>query len=187
MDRNWQRAVAMQALAWLIFLLSAWAGVAQAQVYRCGNTYSNAACANGRSVDVTPPVSDPAGPRTVLIYLCQHPADRLAWHASPCSHAGLALERTERVPSDLDWPQQVAFANRLRAQAQAQAQATANAAPTHSGSSEAPSRQRQCQALEERVRELDRMGRAGSQHYDLDRVRSERKKARDAQFRLKCR
>lgn len=91
------------------------------------------------------------------------------------------------MPSDLDWPQQVAFANRLRAQAQAQAQATANAAPARSGSSEAPSRQRQCQALEERVRELDRMGRAGSQHYDLDWVRSERKKARDAQFRLKCR
>ncbi len=172
-------------LAWLIFLLSALPGVAQAQVYRCGNTYSNAACANGRSVDVTPPVSDPAGPRTVLIYLCQHPADRLAWHASPCSHAGLALERTERVPFDLDWPQQVAFANRLRAQAQAQT--TANAAPARSGSSKAPSRQGQCQALEERVRELDHMGRAGSQHYNLDRVRSERKRARDTQFRLKCR
>ena len=180
---------AMQALVLLIFLLSTWAGVAQAQVYRCGNTYSNAACANGCSVDVTPPVSDPAGPRTVLIYLCQYPSHRRAWHAEPCSHAGLVLERTERVPSDLDWPQQVAFANALRAQAQtqAQSQAAANAAPARSGPFDGPSRQQQCKALEERVRELDSMGRAGSRYYDLDWVRSERKKARDAQFRLQCR
>jgi hypothetical protein len=30
------------------------------------------------------------------------------------------------------------------------------------------------------------MGRAGSQYYDLDWVRRERKVARDEQYRLKC-
>lgn len=44
-----------------------------------------------------------------------------------------------------------------------------------------------CDALDERVKELDRMGRAGSLYYDLDWVRSERKKARDEQYRLRCR
>lgn len=186
-----QHAAPLRAVAWLIFLLSASHGVAQAQVCRCGNTYSSAACAHGRAVDVTPPVSDPAGPRTVLIHLCQHPSGRRAWHAEACSHAGLALERTERVPADLDWPQQVAFANQLRAQAQAQerdrSQAGAHAAPARSGPSGAPGRQQRCQALEERVRELDSMGRAGSRYYNLDWVRGERKTARDAQFRLQCR
>lgn len=42
-------------------------------------------------------------------------------------------------------------------------------------------------ALDERVKDLDRMGRAGSLYYDLDWVRSERKKARDEQYRLRCR
>ena len=180
-----QRA-AMLALPLLIFLLCAGSHSAQAQVYRCGNSYSNAACANGRAVDATPPVSDPAGPRTVLVYLCQHPSHRRSWHAEPCHHAGLSLERTERVPSDLDWPGQVALANRFLAQAQA-SRAMAAAPPARPALPEASTRQRQCQTLEERVRALDSMGRAGSQHYDLDWVRSERKKARDAQFRLQCR
>ena len=44
----------------------------------------------------------------------------------------------------------------------------------------------QCVLLNERVAMLDSMGRAGSRYYDLDWVRSERKKVRDEQFRLRC-
>ena len=33
---------------------------------------------------------------------------------------------------------------------------------------------------------LDSMGRAGSRYYDLDWVRSERKKARDEPLKLQC-
>ena len=43
----------------------------QAQVYRCGNTYSQEPCKGGREVDVTPPVSDLSGPKTTVIYLCR--------------------------------------------------------------------------------------------------------------------
>lgn len=43
-----------------------------------------------------------------------------------------------------------------------------------------------CAALDERIKELDRMGRAGSLYYDLDSVRRERKSARDEQYRLRC-
>ena len=43
----------------------------QAQVYRCGNTYTQEPCKGGREVDVTPPVSDLSGPKTTVIYLCR--------------------------------------------------------------------------------------------------------------------
>ena len=178
-----------QALLLLIFLLSVWwtssaQAQVQAQVYRCGNAYSEAPCANARSVDVSPQVSYPGGPRTTLIHLCKQPDNRLAWHVAPCSASGMALERSERVPVQLDWAQQVAFANRRYAQALA---TMAAPAPVRQSTPRGPNRQTQCRALEERVRQLDSMGRAGSQYYDLEWVRSERKKTRDAQFRLQCR
>ena len=110
----------MHALLFLIFLLPLWGAPAQAQVYRCGNAYSDAPCPNGRAVDVSPQVSDPGGPRTTLIYLCRQPGNkRLHWNAAPCHASAMALERSERVPAHLDWAEQVAFANRLYAQAQA--------------------------------------------------------------------
>lgn len=43
-----------------------------------------------------------------------------------------------------------------------------------------------CSGLYDRVNMLDSMGRAGSQYYDLDWVRRERKEARDQQHRLRC-
>ena len=49
-----------------------------------------------------------------------------------------------------------------------------------------PAVKEQCVLLNERVAMLDSMGRAGSRYYDLDWVRSERKKVRDEQFRLRC-
>ena len=181
----------MHALLFLIFLLPLWGTHAQAQVYRCGNAYSDAPCPNGRAVDVSPQVSDPGGPRTTLIYLCRQPGNkRLLWNAAPCHASAMALERSERVPAHLDWAEQVAFANRLYAQAQATT-AAAETGQVHAGRQSDPprnsGRQAQCQALEARVRQLDSMGRAGSQHYDLDWIRSERKKTRDGQFRLQCR
>lgn len=57
---------------WAIFaaLCIASMGV-HAQVYRCGNTYTQEPCKGGREVDVTPPVSDLSGPKTTVIYLCR--------------------------------------------------------------------------------------------------------------------
>ncbi len=173
----------MRSLLFFALLLFGWGNTAQAQAYRCGNSYSDAPCPNGRSIDLSPQVSDPDGARTSLIYLCRQTGNRLVWSAETCSTSGMALERTERVPAHLDWDQQVTVANRLYAQARA---ITAPRPAVRHSAPRGPSRQAQCQALEERIRHLDSMGRAGSQHHDLEWVRSERKKARDGQFRLQC-
>ncbi len=85
----------------------------------------------------------------------------------------------------MPWDEQVAAASQAHRSAlqaaavpvQRQSQAPQPAAPPADG---------QCLALEERVKALDSMGRAGSQYYDLDWVRRERKIARDRQYRLRC-
>ena len=178
------RTARIHLFLWVVLTLLGWGDTAQAQVYRCGNAYSDAPCKDGRAIDVSPPMSDPGGPRTAVIYLCKPSDGRLLWSAAPCGASGMALERTERVPIHLDWEQQVAVAHRLYAQAQS---LVAPPPVVHRSAPPQPSRQAVCQALEERIRQLDSMGRAGSLHYDLDWVRRERKKARDEQFRLPCR
>lgn len=86
----------------------------------------------------------------------------------------------------MTWDNQVIVANRQMRQAQHAA--TLPAAPTQylQQHPEQPGRKSQCEALDERVRHLDSMGRAGSLYYDLDWIRSQRKDARDRQFRLRC-
>lgn len=166
----------------LIFLASnAWA-----QVYRCGNTYSEESCKGGRTVDTSPPVTDPRGPSTTVIYLCRAPQGGQYWTAESCHTRGWTMERSERVPINVPWADQVAAARRQKQAAQA-----LNAAPAVQYTQQAPQQHKrtprqECSLLDERVKMLDSMGRAGSRYYDLDWIRRERKEARDQQFRLRC-
>lgn len=169
----------------LCTLLLLQAAPVQAQVYRCGSTYSNTPCKNARPVDISEPLSDPAGPRTIEIYLCRAPNAGLYWANEHCHNRGWTVERMERVAKNISWDDQVTAA---KAQRDA-AIATATPAPiTHTAPARpAPApRNAACQALYERVAMLDSMGRAGSSYYDLDWIRRERKSARDEQFRLRC-
>lgn len=159
---------------------------ASAQVYRCGNTYSSEPCKGGKEVDASPAVSDPQGPKTMLIYFCATQQGARYWTAEACRTRGWALERTERVPKNMTWDNQVIVANRQMRQAQHAATLPAAPAQYLQQHPEQPGRKSQCEALDERVRHLDSMGRAGSFYYDLDWIRSQRKDARDRQFRLRC-
>lgn len=161
------------------------AGAAQAQVYRCGNSYSHAPCKGGQVVDASPVLSDPRGPVSKEIYLCSAAGGRQYWNAVHCAQRGWRIERIERVPADMPWEEQVAAARQAQ-QSAAQASAAPLQRAPRAPSPPVPSAQDQCRALDERVAELDRMGRAGSRHYDLDWVRHERKQARDRQHRLRC-
>lgn len=175
------RSSALLAISLVLLTSSAWA-----QVYRCGNTYSEEPCKGGRTVDTSPPLTDPRGPSTTVIYLCRAPQGGQYWTAEACHTRGWTMERSERVPINAPWADQVAAARGQKRAAEA-----LNAAPTTQYMQQAPhQRQRtprqECSLLDERVKMLDNMGRAGSQHYDLDWVRRERKEVRDQQFRLRC-
>ena len=166
-----------------IMLFVFFAGTTHAQVYRCGNSYSASPCAGGREVDVSNPLSDPAGPKSVQIYLCKTPSSKLFWIQERCANRGWSLERSEWVPKNLSWDDQLDYARGKRSQAQALMNpvpvARSSAAPTESKVS-------QCKALEERVNWLDSLGRAGGSGYTMDWIREQRKLARDQQFRLRC-
>lgn len=144
----------------------------------------------GRTVDVSPPLSDLNGPKTTVIYLCRAQGGSLYWMPDSCATRGWALERSATVSRNVGWDNQVAEARKQRDEAEARTRRPApvySSPPSPTQSAQQPAVKVQCAALNERIAMLDSMGRAGSRYYDLNWVRSERKKARDEQFRLRCR
>lgn len=100
------------------------AGAVQAQVYRCGNSYSMTPCEGGRSVNITPQGS-PAGVRnsgsTTTVYLCESYGGGLFWSSAHCNTQGALIERITTVPSNIPWDQKVAIAQAQRTAAEASA------------------------------------------------------------------
>ena len=142
----------------------------QAQVYRCGNTYSQEPCTGGREVDVTPPVSDLSGPKTTVIYLCRAQGGSFYWIPQRCATRGWTLERSATVSKHVSWESQVAEAKQQRNEAEElmSGPAPVHNAPAQTQMSQLPAVKEQCVLLNERVAMLDSMGRAGSRYYDLD-------------------
>ena len=105
-----------------------------------------------------------------------------------CATRGWTLERSATVSKHVSWENQVAEANQQRNEAEELMRRPAPAynTPAQAQMPPQPAVKEQCALLNERVAMLDSMGRAGSRYYDLDWVRSERKKARDEQFKLRC-
>ncbi|WP_092949891.1 hypothetical protein [Paracidovorax konjaci] len=177
--------IALLRLA-LLTVACLWAAGASAQVYRCGNSYSHEPCKGARVVDTSPLIESagPQSPKPVTLYLCQSQGGGRFWSQRHCQQHGAWIDRTETVPGHLAWEHQVATAEAQRNAAQS---LTAPPERSYNSSQAAqPSRRGECEALDQQVKELDRMGRAGSRYYDLDRIRDERREARDQQFRLRC-
>lgn len=152
----------------------------KAHIYRCGDEYTDIPCANGIQVDASPALTDPAGPATTVINLCQAPGGGQYWTAQACSSRSWTLIRTARVPVQVPWADQVAAG---RTQHQAAQQLTTTPSIRYGV---AASRKDECARLEARVAELDRMGRVGGTAAHMDWLRHERKAARDKQFRIRC-
>lgn len=157
-------------------------GAANADIYRCGNNYSSEPCKGGKLVDVSPTLSDPAGPATKEIFLCRNKAARLYWIREHCSARGWSIERIARVPKDASWDDQVEIAKGQKRSAE-----SATAVPSYSSSargadSAVASNKAACQQLDERIKWLDDMARVESRPW----ITEERRLARDKQFRLHC-
>ncbi len=167
-----------------------WSYEAPAEVYRCGNSYSHEPCKGGRTLDTSPPIASHGGngsPHTQTVYLCRSKAGSgLFWTTQHCHQVNAWVDRTESVPKNMSWEGQLAMA---RGQRDAAAAMSAPAPRSYVQQNVQPqvfNNKQTCAALEQRVKDLDSMGRAGSRHYDLDWIRKERKTARDEQFRLRC-
>lgn len=115
--------------------LCAFAAQAQ-EVYRCGNTYTQEPCKGGRTVDLSPTLSDLSGPKTTVIYLCRAPGGSLYWIPEKCAIRGWTLERSATVSSGVGWDNQVAEARRQRNEAEELSlRETRGDSSRHSGSS----------------------------------------------------
>jgi hypothetical protein len=175
--------------------LSPWVSppVGAQQVYRCGNSYSQEPCQNGKLVDTSPTLSDPRGPSTTEIFLCRAPQGPQYWLHEPCARRGWTMERSHRVAVNIPWDDQVAEARRQKAEAEGLSSRPVQSSRPYYGSDTSEGRNigannkaYACAAYEAQIAELDRQGRAGSRHYNLDRVRSERKRVRDLHYRDGC-
>lgn len=177
-------------LTFVLFLasLAPLSTYAQEPVYRCGNSYSATPCKGGKVLEDKTSIapSSNAGPGQRLVYLCKSHGGGLFWSSHACQQQQAFLERTEAVPAQMRWEQQVAQAQAQWENAQALTRPAPRSASPVAASAPHSASPPQCAQLEQRVKMLDSMGRAGSQYYDLDWVRRERKLARDQQARLKC-
>lgn len=183
-------AVHQSALKIAIAACAFWSLAASAEVYRCGNSYSQEPCKGGRAVDTSPPVASHGGsgpPSMQTVYLCRSKSGGgMFWTSEHCHQANAWVERTESVPKNMSWEGQLAMAKAQRDAAAAMFKPPQQTYAQQNTQQPVASNKQTCAALDQRVKDLDSMGRAGSRYYDLNWVRSERKIARDEQFRLRC-
>lgn len=159
---------------------------ADGQVYRCGSSYSHTPCAGGKEVDVSPPLhwKEEKG-ATQSLYLCQAFGGGRFWTTEPCAQRDALVERIEAVPRGMPFEQQVELARQRVNEAQ-RAAAPQQDAPRRPNTGPGSNVAFQCRSLDERVKQLDAMARAGGGPQHMDWIAHERKTARDKQFRLRC-
>lgn len=132
----------------------------QAQVYRCGNSYSSAPCADGKTVEVEPGVvAHPSTPDSAASGTPAPGAPRKRRRHADNNEAR-EWERTER---ELD---------KAQATPPPQRQARPDAA--------------QCAAASQRIKKIDELARRGGSVAQMERLREDRQNARDRQFRAGC-
>jgi hypothetical protein len=157
----------------------------ESQVYRCGNAYSHAPCAGAKEIDTSPTLRwDHAKGGATTLYLCQAYRGGQFWTREHCGPRDALVERMESVPGDIPFEQQVELARERVAEARRSQVIASPGTPL----SPAPAADRvgRCGFLEERVRHLDAMARAGGHAGYMDWIAHERKTVRDQQFRLRC-
>ena len=171
--------------AYLIVVLWVFPLAAGAEVYRCGNSYSSSPCSGARRVDVAPAVSAGPNSSTVSIHLCKaYSGSGRFWTSGRCSDHNGTIDRVVNVPRGMSWEHQVEIANDAvrTGDALANPPALRRSAPVvQDGSAQ------RCQYLAGRIEWLDGAARAGGVASYMDWLSEERRRARDEQFRLRCR
>jgi hypothetical protein len=152
-------------------------------------TYSDSACVGatqksdssttGAALSTVQTASDTATSTT--IYRCTGYSGGVFWSSNHCHYKKALVDRMVSVPRGLDFQQQIVVAERSLSR-----EAVVAAAPAPRGLSAAEKRQRECRDLDERIRNLDAQARQPQSAAMQDRLRAQRKQARDRQFALHC-
>lgn len=161
----------------------------QAQpVYRCGSSYSDAPCPGAQPLELQAPVPhhEPQS-ATSQAFLCRL-GERQFWSAQPCQTHNARTLHSQSVPRHWSWEQQSEHAEREWRRAERR---TATQAPSTHRADTSQFAQRDkdrpdCARAEQRLRQLDEMGRQGGSVKYMERLRKERQEVRDGQFRAGC-
>lgn len=122
-------------------------------------------------------------PVSTTIYRCTAYSGLIFWSSTHCHQKKALVDRMVSVPRGLDFQQQIVIAERSIPREPA---AVAAAPTLRTGPSPALKRQQECKYLDNLIRELDAWARQPQSAAEQDRVRGERKQARDRQFALRC-
>ncbi len=129
------------------------------------------------------PGSQAAPPSGRTIYLCRAYNGGTFWAQAHCNQHKALIESIVPVPPGLPFEQQVELAEQRRRKV---AQAENAPPPVQAASDFAGARKMECLALDRRVEDLDAIARQRLVAQTQDRIREERRAARDRQFALRC-
>lgn len=144
--------------------------------------YTDQPCAPGsavRAVDVSDPLK--TGGESVTLYRCTGAGQ--FWSRVHCQHRGAYVTRAYTVPAHLSLADQIAFARHRMAEL---TPPPVPQAPVGTAVQARDDKAWRCKRLAAQVAALDDYARHALPPGEQDRVRFERKSARDQQFRLRC-
>jgi hypothetical protein len=149
--------------------------------------YTDEPCPPGAEASTVAQAPVPSRPSTITLYLCKATDGGLFWTRQHCHQRRAWVERTVTVPADRSFDEQVAWARARRTELTAPAPSPpAPVFQEQRDTSAAWNKASRCKYLNERVTVLDAEARQPLSALRQDRIRVEKKEARDEQFRLHC-
>ena len=156
--------------------------------------YSDSGCGAGvaqrSSADSQAPITAmPAMPETRsshILYQCKPYSGGSFWSTRHCNQQQALVDRMVAVPRNMTLNQKIALAERSLQPARPLVQGSTAAMPGSQRSSGLSARQTECNALEEKIREIDAITRAPLSATEQDSWRSQRREAHDRRFFLHC-
>lgn len=116
------------------------------------------------------------------LYLCKAYSGGTFWSSAHCNQHSALIESIVNVPSSLPFDQQVKLAEQQR-QPTSNTNTVTNTVIT---TSTAPSKDEECKALDDQVKQFDAMARQPQSGQTQDWITAEKRKARDRQFKIGC-
>jgi len=145
------------AALWLALCLCPLAS--QAQVYRCGNSYSSAPCTGGKTVEVEPAVA-------------AHPSEKDSAASTTLAPRAQRKSRRQEDKEAREWERTERELDKAQTTPPPQRQNRPDAA--------------KCAAANQRIKKIDELARRGGSVKQMERLREDRQNTRDWQFRSGC-
>lgn len=158
---------------------------AQAQIYRCGNTYSQQPCESGkggRQLEVPTPQSRHSGQSPRKVYLCQGYGGGQFWSSTACTLRGdSTLLREVIVPQGMSWEDAVNYASGIHNQAE-----RLRSQNTVIQRYQTPDNSSVCESYRQMLQHNASAARAGGTAARMERLAEERRRILAAQSAAGC-